>query len=335
MEKRGNKYREHIRLDGKAVWVSGNTKKEVREKIEVLKADSTKKSQITLADAVQAYIDHKEAALQPSTVRNYRLNLEKNIRGRNIGALALSELNSRIMQVWVSNMASEGKSAKTIRNNLMLIRSTMTFYDYPANFKLSLPKSQKPKEESWTVELYQRYLNIAREKDRVLYVGALLCGICGLRRGEACALTAEDIGPGTITVNKDMTMNSKREWVIGPPKSETSNRVIEGIPDEVMKELPKEGKILPCHPDTLTRRNDDFRERYGFPAINFQGLRKFWSTSLFAIGISPVTVRDLGGWSNFATPNKHYLRMMRDEEAVKKMESFWSGVVSDRHKMNT
>lgn len=125
-------------------------------------------------------------------------------------------------------------------------------------------------------------------------VGILLAMYTGMRIGELCAVTAEDIDiqNGVIFITKtvqrvsDTTGSSKTKVIVGSPKSRSSERAIP-IPNfliNILKNTPcNNGYLLtgtskPVEPRTMQNRFKSVLKQCGVREANFHLLRHTYAT---------------------------------------------------------
>ena len=191
--------------DGKRHYKSftAPTKKEARMLADEWKLSKKRNraENISVRVAVQRYKDMKAAVLSPSTLRGYAGLLRTHFQG-DFGSTRLNELNSQIVQIWISDL-SKRLSPKTVRNAYALLTAALDMFAPDLSIRVQLPARKHP-------ELYcpndtdiQRLLAESAGTD--LEIAILLAAFGPLRRGEICALTSRDIKGNTITVSKRTT----------------------------------------------------------------------------------------------------------------------------------
>ena len=148
--------------DGKRHYKSftAPTKKEARMLADEWKLSKKRNraENISVRVAVQRYKDMKAAVLSPSTLRGYAGLLRTHFQG-NFGSTRLNELNSQIVQIWISDL-SKRLSPKTVRNAYALLTAALDMFAPDLSIRVQLPARKHP-------ELYcpndtdiQRLLNL-------------------------------------------------------------------------------------------------------------------------------------------------------------------------------
>lgn len=279
-------------------------------------------SDLTVGEAVKGYIDLKEAALSPSTVRGYR-QMEKSLFAESFfGSIKLMKLNSTNIQQFVSDLVRDGKSPKTIRNIYGLLISAVKMYRPEAVFSVTLPAPKKPKLHTPTTNEVKKLIDSIKD-DRELYIVVLLAAFGPMRRSEACAVRYDDIDykKNTITVRQSKVKNDKHQWVYKDiPKNYSSYRTII-YPESVINAIGRGfGYVVDnCSPDAVSDRLKDALAACGLPHFRLHDLRHYSASILHAIGIPDQYIMARGGWKTDNVMKRVYLDTMTDIE--KKMNN--------------
>ena len=254
----------------------------------------TKPENMTVYEAIKRYMEVKKGVLSPSTMRGYKSLHEQYFKG-NLGLTQLPDLNNTAIQIWVSNLSAR-LTPKTVRNAYGLLSAALEMFAPEFRLKVTLPARQKPELYCPSDEDVKRLLQHIQGKE--LEIAVLLAAFGPLRRGEICALDSSDIVGNTITVSKNMVMNSDKEWVIKQPKTYKSYRTIE-MPDFVIQKMDGiKGRIIKANPDAISNR---FRRALKFsnlPAFRFHDLRHYSASIMHAIGVPDQYIMQRGGWSS-------------------------------------
>lgn len=256
---------------------------------------------ITYNSWAKIWLDYHKSFVKESTYRIFELHLKNHILPYFDGVF-LKEMNNKRIQDFVLFLSSHGRndgkgglSLSTIKDIVVVIKLSLkyAFEEEKINqFSLKIKYPKSPKTDSVQV------LSLDDEKKliRAIYldltpktVGLLLSCMCSLRIGELCALQWKDIDfeGGTISINKTLqriyiSEKQKTKIIIGPPKTESSIRIIP-IPSQMLKILNKiRGKdnhyILTntnkyTEPRTYRRFFNNFMKKNKLPCIKFHSLR--------------------------------------------------------------
>lgn len=249
---------------------------------------------ITVSDMVSRYIDLKENVLSPATVRGYRAML-KNRFGGEFGNVRLDDLNNRIIQLWVSDLAVF-LSPKSVSNAHGLLSAALDIFYPEYNLKTTLPAKKKPELYCPSDEDVQTLLRHIQGTD--LEIAVLLAAFGPLRRGEICALTDKDIRGNCVIVSKSMVQNSYREWIIKQPKTYSSYREVE-LPSFVIEKMAgRKGSIVRANPEQITNRFVRTLKKTDLPHFRFHDLRHYAASIMHAIGVPDQYILERGGWSS-------------------------------------
>ena len=242
-----------------------------------------------LIDAIRNYIDDREDTCSPSTLRGYR-SIEKTLRA-NYPALC----QKRLVAVTDKDIQSiiNGMSKKTAKNYLGLIQPAAG-----RKFNVSLP-SGKQKEMQVPTDLeVLGLLEIFRDTE--VEIPILLGAFGGLRRGEICALTMQDFDGDYVIISKDKVMDEYGCWVIKPPKTDSSNRIVL-LPHSIIALIRDRGRVTTLDPHQLSLK---FQKKQMVLGIEkpycFHSLRHYNASYLHSQGIPDAYIMARGGW---ATPN--------------------------------
>jgi integrase len=121
----------------------------------------------------------------------------------------------------------------------------------------------------------------------------------GLRRGEICALTKQDIDMERklLTVSKSMVLTDSKEWIVKQPKTYRGNRVLP-ITDLVYSFLTGYNTngdyLFTVTPNALSDRFFRLVKRCDIAPFTFHALRHYYASVMMTLNI----------------PNKYAMQMM-------------------------
>ena len=274
---------------------------------------------VTVSEALQRYLDAKSGVLSPSTVRSYE-GMQKN-HFDDIGSISINRLTNADVQRWVSDLAHEGLSPKTVRNCYGFLSAAIALQNDNIRLKVQLPQRKVydgycPSDKDIAVLLEQ----IRRDGDGELLRAVLLAAFAPARRSEVCALEDTDVKGNVVTINKALVKDNTGAWVVKLPKTVDSTRKVT-YPDFVIKELKGiQGRLIPHTPDYI---GDKFRKtvkRTGLKPFRFHDLRHYGASIMMYMGISQKTIEARGGWASNSPVLKRIYQNKIEEEQRKETE---------------
>lgn len=239
---------------------------------------------ITVGEAIDQYINNKDAVLSPSTVREYKMQRKRQLKG--IMDIPINKLTQADIQAAINFEAKES-SPKTVRNAHGLLSAALKEIapDFILNTKL--PAKKKTEIAIPTDEQVKEMLAHSA-KDPNLYNAILLASCAGLRRSEICALLKEDIDTtkSSIRINKAVVLDDSGEWVIKGTKTYTSYRILRVPKSLVEMVIFQSGtdRIVNYKPNALNRRYAMLQKELNV-GFRFHDLRHYYASTLLAIGM--------------------------------------------------
>lgn len=293
------------------------------------KADRNRKRQsdLTVGEAIDRYINAKEAVLSPSTIRTYKSQASyhyKPIRDKSI-----RKLTSEDLQIYISSLVGEC-SPKTIANIYGLLSSALALYAPDMVYRVTLPKRVKKKRLSPSDNDVGMLFS---ESSGDLKISIALSAFGSCRRGEICALKYQDITEAGIYIHSDLVLNDKKQWVLKEmPKNAESVRtaplpkpIIEllgtGDPDEF---------IIKKTPSAISDAYRRLCVKHGLN-IRFHDLRHYFASIAAVLGIPQNYIADFGGWRQDSPVMKEVYQnkiIPIAEQYAEKLARHFSGIIS-------
>lgn len=264
---------------------------------------------ITLTEAYSRYIESKSKVLSQNTVREYKRHPKNYLQS--IMPLRLKMLTNEKIQTAI-NLDAVGKSAKTMHDIAGLLSGVLKMF-YPGfNLRLTLPKKEKPSLYIPTESEIKTLINGVKGTDMELPI--LLAAFGPMRRGEICALTADDIDGCTVTINKAMAQNDQKEWVVKSPKTTAGYRTI--IYPDFMRPLldSVSDKVYNNTPTSLTARFPHILKSCGLPPFRFHDLRHYCVSFLHSQNVPTKYIMARGGWESESIVNNIYNHILTDKD---------------------
>ena len=256
----------------------------------------------TLIDALEDYTNEREKTLSPSTIRGYRGILKK-IKERNpfIAQKKVISLTNKD----IYNIVRPLRTLKTKRNYLNFIQSgTGRKFSIDligtASKEIAVPSDIEVK---GLLEIF---------RDTEMEIPVMLGTFGGLRRGEICALTLQDIDGNYVNITKSMVKAPDGSWLIKAPKTPKSVRRVL-LPQFVIDAINAHGYITDLLPCNISDRFRKTQLRLGIEhPYCFHSLRHYSASYLHAIGIPDAYIMERGGWSTPHVMQKVYRHALAD-----------------------
>ena len=263
---------------------------------------------MTVHQAIKKYIALKEEVLSPTTVRGYETLLRNSYK--QIDDILIDRIKNTELQSWI-NILSIDHSPKTVSNAWGLFASTAGLFIPGRIFKVTLPTRVEPDLYTPSDDDIKKLLDFI--KDTELEKAVLLSAFGTLRRGEICALTADDIFGNMVTVNKSM-VRSKNGLITKTPKTPKSCRKVI-LPDFVIEKFDGcSGRLVNMAPNDITKKFDRAVANAGLPHFRFHDLRHYSASIMHAIGIPDQYIMDRGGWKSDQVMKKVYRNVISAEK---------------------
>lgn len=258
-----------------------------------------------------------------------------------------SEIEDEEIQKFVFQKLDQGLSQKSIKDILIVLKMILKFgaknkwIDF-VNFEVQYPTVR----ESHSIEVLskthqKKVMSYIQEHFTFRNLGVYICLCSGMRIGEICALTWEDIDTdnGIINIRKTIQRiyviedgNRKTELLIDSPKTKNSIREIP-MSRDLLRMLKPFKKIVnssfyvltndtkPTEPRTYRSYYKNLMHFLGIPDIKFHGLRHSFATRCIESNCDYKTVSVLLGHSNISTTLNLYVHpnMEQKKKAIDKM----------------
>lgn len=315
-EKRNNSYRITKDVNGIRYRVTVDHKPTQREAEELIRKKIeegvvTTKATDTFNDAVVQYIDSMSHILSPWTINGYRTILRA--LSDPFKRSKISNIDQPMVQREI-NRYSDTHSPKSTRNAHGFISAVLKEVKPGLILHTKLPQKEKfqpytPKEEELKL--------IFDEVAGTVYEIPFRLAMCGLRRGEICAITSDDVSfddnnTAFVEISKTKVLSADGQgYIIKPrPKTTDSERKVLIDNDLANKIIECDGEIFPYNPTALRDHLSDIQNKLGLPHFRFHELRAVHATQLRYKGVPDKVILDRLGWKNVSTLDKHYQRTL-------------------------
>lgn len=316
-------------------------------------AEKEKQAVTSMENIGSAWLQNLEKTLKASTIAKYRDYLIRYIYPR-FGRTAMSQISSCDISEFCQYLLKEGSakgkslSPKTVTEILRVLKQLRKYamsrswaVGYAGDC-ISIRQKTRPmrvfslKER----EILQSYLE---ENRTPICLGILLCLLTGLRIGEICALTWDDVSleEKTVLVNKTLQRipnlsadrKTKTIIVVTPPKSECSIRTIP-LPDQLCQVLQTERKpgayLLTgdkerfLEPRSIQNRFKSVLNICGIEHANFHALRHTFATTWVEAGLDVKCLSVILGHADVSITLNRYVHpsMSLKRKNMEQMLSF-------------
>ena len=281
--------------------------------------------------------EEKRQFVKKSTFAAYSLIVETHLQPAFGNLTAITEKD---VQDFVLHKLNGGLSQKTIKDMLIVLRMILKFgakknYCVYAPIDVIFPTDRERQElEVLSVANQRKIINYVRENFTFRNLGIFICLSTGIRIGEVCALTWDDIDTdnGIIHIRKTIQRiyindngTKKTELLIDTPKTATSMRDIPMIKDlyDLLKPLKKvvrndyyvlTNDAMPTEPRTYRNYYKKLLKRLGIPPIKFHGLRHSFATRCIESRCDYKTVSVILGHSDISTTLNLYVHPNYDQK---------------------
>lgn len=300
--------------------------------------------QKTIAQIIELWKADKKQYVKKSTFSAYTLLIENHLQPAFGAKQSLEEAE---VQVFVFNKLQEGLSHKSVKDILIVLKMVLKFgaknkwIEY-LPFEVQFPtEREKHQIEVLSRTNQKKVMTYVQDHFTFRNLGIYICLSAGIRIGEICALTWDDIDVdnGIIhvrrTIQRIYTIDEgtrKTELLIDTPKTKNSIREIP-MNRDLLKMLKPVKKIVnnqyfvltndakPTEPRTYRSYYQKFMQDLNMPILKFHGLRHSFATRCIESKCDYKTVSVLLGHSNISTTLNLYVHpnMEQKKKCIEQM----------------
>ena len=272
---------------------------------------------------------------KPSAIRSYDEALRVHILPT-IGALRLSELRHRHVQMIVDQLHADGKSASTIRNAIMplrvICRRAIRHGEVSANpcTNLDLPAVRSRREHVPSPQESAALLAALPDSERALWATALYAG---LRRGELRALRWDDVDLTNGVIHVRRAMDARGSIIT--PKSAAGTRTVpiaKALRVHLAAHRLRNGTSRyvfgsgekPFTPSGVTKRSTNAWTTTTLDPIGLHDARHAAASILIAAGVNPKALSVYMGHASITITLDRYGHLFpgNEEEAAALIDSY-------------
>lgn len=300
--------------------------------------------QKNISEIVKLWREDKKQYVKKSSYAAYMLLIENHL----LPVFGDSEvIEEASVQAFVLKKLEQGLSQKTIKDMLIVLKMILKFgaknkWIEHNQFDIQYPtERENPQLEVLSRTNQKKIMNHIQAHFTFRNLGVYICLSSGMRIGEICALTWEDIDVNTGIVSVRRTIQRiytvedgvrKTELVLDTPKTKNSIRDIP-ISRDLLRILKPIKKVVnnsffvltndakPTEPRTYRSYYENFMKELDIPKLKFHGLRHSFATRCIESNCDYKTVSVLLGHSNISTTLNLYVHpnMEQKKKAIEQM----------------
>lgn len=263
-----------------------------------------------------------------STEHKYLFMIERHIIPQ-LGRMKVSELTSVIINQFLDEKLLSGSlngskklSSSYVRTLSIIISSSLKFamdegYCQNGVFSINKPSIEKKDLQILTIEAQNQFECLVSNSIDNIKLGTLIALHTGLRIGEICALSWNDIDLENKvihirhTISRIRDKENKTKLIIDKPKTQSSNRdiPISSVLFPILKYMKSKSSgnfVVSNTNDFMSTRTFDYKykkmlKECGLAQINFHALRHTFATRCVESGVDIKTLSELLGHSSVST----------------------------------
>lgn len=327
--------------------VYGKTYKEVKSKMyfcasQSYFSDKEKTSQkILIRDIIDTWINTNKSTHKGATEIRYEYLIKKHIIPE-LGDVPLSSVTSSMLTSFMNRKLEQGSlngkealSPAYVRSIMSVTLSILQFavnegLCQPLNINLQKPSTDKRELEVLSVFDQNRLESALLNNINETKLGILISLNTGLRIGEVCALSWNDIDfenqifhiRSTVARVKSTDSDVNSKLIIDRPKTKSSLRDIP-IPSKLltilvsMKKQSKGKYVVSAENSFVSPRTYEYRyhkilDEYNIPSVNYHTLRHTFATRCIEVGVDVKTLSEILGHANVSITLNTYVHSSMD-----------------------
>lgn len=275
------------------------------------------KSDLTVYQAVENYIDSKDKTLSVSTIRGYEI-IKKNAIDE-IKDIKLCDIDEIVLQKW-ANKNAETYSDKSIRNQYGLITATLKQNKINLNFSSVLLKPKQKKEMLIpSIDEMKKIIEIT--KDTNIETAILLALLLGLRRSEICALKWSDYDGENINIHSAAVPDKDNKIIIKDTNKSYAGKRKLTVPDILKESLDNQERsndfIVNMNPSVVYAKFKKLCKENGLPKFTLHSLRHANASLMLLQGVpDKYAMERLGQATNNMLKNVYQHTFKNEQEKI-------------------
>ena len=305
------------------------TRKEAKQWESQILASTEVTMNILVKDFMEIYFEDKKYELKDRTIKNKRYIMEEHVIPY-FGQMSMDKITPADIIKWQNRIRELGYSEtylRMIQNQLTALfthaSNIYTLSNNPCKKVKKMGRSDAKELSFWTKDEYDKFINTFEVGDKYYVLFEILFW-CGLREGEALALTAADIYPdrNQISVNKTYYRANGQD-IITSPKTENSVRFVD-VPAFLIKEItdyinslykyPKTARLFPVTAEAVQHVMKRHTEKIGLNKIRVHDLRHSHVAYLINQGVAPLIIKNRLGHNDIKITLNTYGHLYPNEQ---------------------
>ena len=289
----------------------------------------------TFEEVAAMWLADKQQYVKMSTYCAYSLLLFNHLKP----AFAQDrDITEELVQKFVLSKLQQGLSRNSVKDMLMVLKMILKYaskhgYMPARQIDINFPTERRPPQvKTFSRADQKRLMDHIRANFSFMNLGIYICLSAGLRIGELCALTWDDLDTDAGVVRISRTLQriynkdkSSTEVIIGTPKSKNSVREIP-LAKELQRLIKPLKKVVngsfyvltnsshPTEPRSYRNHYRRLMQQLGLPQLNFHGLRHSFATRCIESKCDYKTVSVLLGHSSISTTLNLYVHPNLDQK---------------------
>lgn len=297
-----------------------------------------KKSERLFSEVLQLWLTCIRISVKEATFYRYEYIVERHICPE-LGKLRMTEISAPLINTFLDRKLKSGRldgngglSPAYVKSIMLVILAALDFassekYCEPLIGKINKPNGKKEEIIVLTEESQQKLERYIQGNTDITALGVMTSLYAGLRIGEICALTWEDIDFANQIIHVRHTVarvktngegcTAKSKWIIDEPKTKSSKRDIP-IASVLMPILvllrgqSKSRYVVSETEDFISPRTYEYRfhqilKKSGVDDTNYHALRHTFATRCVAVGVDIKSLSEMLGHSNAAITLNTYV----------------------------
>lgn len=275
---------------------------------------------LTVGEAMDMYINDRNAILSPSTIVSYQKIRRNNLQG--LMGIKVQDITQEDIQRAV-NVDAKIRAPKTIRCAHGLLCAVLKVYRKDFAVSTVLPRLHQSEMEIPEQDIVTKLINACQSQD--IKVAIMLAAMLGLRRSEISALKWDDVDGTTIRVDEAIVLGEDG-LVTKAPKSKSGHRKVEApkaLIDEINKLPRKSDLILNMTPNAISSKWQRLKRETGVKC-RFHDLRHYYASVMLALGVPDKYAMERMGHATPDMLKRVYQHIMVDKrnEVAKSINSY-------------